>query len=310
MFGFGKKKIDEASKKENVFGSVSINYNDEFGYIFAPYARISNSVAKKSFDYVKVGISEVSNEFVGNMIFELLEKSRNAEPIEPKNIDENELNRVGEVKSVKQFSRKFQDINVDENEEFLIITKYLAEVGGGCTTSGNNDVKEVPKTISNEELGKIIAELFSYKEEIEYPIEAEFETLSNVVISYSIPSDEFDDIGDGGTDAYQIYECGKNIFAFIIDSGYTDFTKETIEERWNQMYSGLTEFTYNEVVENNLRIVIKGRTVEKEIVSYIFDTGEDMLEVIYEVDLKDVLAENQEEVRKEFERVVKSIKIG
>lgn len=73
------------------------------------------------------------------------------------------------------------------------------------------------------------------------------------------------------------------------------------------MYGKLIEFEF--VSDMPKKLQVRGKTKSEMIVSHIFQDGDGMLEVLYEIDLMDNSEKEKEGIEKEFEKVISSIKI-
>ena len=291
-------------------GSMTLYYNSNFGYILAPETTIKGSIIHTTLNPVMVEKADISIEILGNKIFESLKMSRESEPVNRSDIKDFKFWQVSGVKGFSAFSKKFKCIDITEKNDKLGITKLIRDKDGSYSYPSKDLSVELQTDISNEELGKKILELFMEDEnKINYEYMS-FMSLNEKQINYIRPSDNFEDAGDGHTDAYQIYtyDCNdKNYLAFLIDNGYSDFTENAIKQRWQQMYGTLIEFEFQFVSNMPERIKVKGKTKSEMIVSHIYQDGEGMLEVVYEIDLTNTI--EKEMIEKEFEKVIASIKI-
>lgn len=128
-----------------------------------------------------------------------------------------------------------------------------------------------------------------------------FLSLNEKQINYIRPSNDFEDAGDGHTDAYQIYTYDsndKNYIGFLIDNGYLEYTENAIKQRWQQMYGTLLEFNFQAVSNMPKKIQVSGKTKNEMINSHIYQDGEGKLEVLYEIDLVNTSEKEKEELKK------------
>lgn len=95
----------------------------------------------------------------------------------------------------------------------------------------------------------------------------------------------------------------------MIDNGYSEFTESAIKHRWQQMYGTLIEFDFQAVGNMSFKIHVMGKTKNEMIISHIYQDGEGMLEVLYEIDLKNTSEKEKGTIKKEFEKVISSIKV-
>lgn len=290
--------------------SMILYYNSDFGYIFAPETTIKGSIIHTAMNLAIVEKANISAEFLGEKIFGSLKRSRESEPVNRSEIKNFKFWQVSGIKGFSAFSKKFECIDITEENDKLCISKLIRDDDGSYSYPGKDLSVELQKNISNEVLGKIIFELFTGdKKNINYECRS-FTSLNEKQINYIRPSDDFEDMGDGHTDAYQIYTYygnDKNYLAFLIDNGYSEFTENAIKQRWQQMYGSLIEFDFQFVSNRPEKIQVRGKTKSEMIVSYIYQDGDGMLEVLYEVDL--INASEKGRIVEEFEKVIASIKI-
>lgn len=75
------------------------------------------------------------------------------------------------------------------------------------------------------------------------------------------------------------------------------------------MYGTLIEFDFQAVGNMSFKIHVMGKTKNEMIISHIYQDGEGMLEVLYEIDLKNTSEKEKGTIKKEFEKVISSIKV-
>ena len=140
-----------------------------------------------------------------------------------------------------------------------------------------------------------------------------FETADDSKVSYKLLPDEYIDIEDGHTDAYQIYtheEYENNYIGFMIDTAYESFSSEDIKKIWTRWYGALKTFKYKEINNKEYYIEISGKTNKVEKHSYLFKDGEEVLELTFEIDLVNTPQDLQEKIRKDFIELVESVKVN
>ena len=277
---------------------VAIYYNDEKGYIFFPFGVLKNG-PRIIINPAITENTDISSLEIGNKIIECLEVSQNAMPLEKSEFNKNLVLEISGIKSQTKFNKlykyllcekkdnKFFLIDKKNNKEFVFDKENIIGLGN-----------QVCKILS-ENLNPSNSNVFALK------------TVNNNLI-YTRPSDNFEDAGDGHTDAYQIYTYNtndKNYIAFLIDNGYSDFTESDIKQRWQQMYGTLIEFEFHSVSDLPEKILVRGKTKSEMIISHILKDGEGILEVLYEIDLMNTSEKEKEALEKEFEKVISSIKI-
>ena len=119
------------------------------------------------------------------------------------------------------------------------------------------------------------------------------------------------DCGDGHTDAYQVFaleDAPKNKIAFLVDSGYSELSEASIKKKWQEQYGELSEFYFQPTSAHPLLLKIDGKTAFANIISYLYQDGDGIMEVIASIDLRQP-QETQGKVKAEFEMIVSSILI-
>lgn len=225
--------------------------------------------------------------------------------------DSFEFWKVLGYKTYPAFSKKHESIDVAKIDDTLRLMLWQKSPRGSYTPSKDpNHTIYLPLDVSPIELAQAVKSLFAYAtaepEEL-----LTIETASDNLFTYSLPTgSEFEDLGDGHTDAYQIFASADHptsTIAFMIDSGYSGFSETDMKDGFERHYGPLLEYAYKACRGKAYKFQITGQTETSEIVSYLFPDGEDWMEVIYVLDQR-IPKRKISQLRKEFEAVVKSIK--
>lgn len=139
-----------------------------------------------------------------------------------------------------------------------------------------------------------------------------FQSINENKVIYKCPSDDFIDIGDGHTDAYQIYvneSDPQSQIAFLIDNGYSEISKQGVRKRWKQIYGKLKDYCFEEKKEDVLQIVVRAKTEQAVVKSYFYQDGEDLLEVLTEIS-NNIPETRKLELEKEINSIIESVSIG
>ena len=137
-------------------------------------------------------------------------------------------------------------------------------------------------------------------------------TLSGSKVIYTPLSEGYNDLGDGHTDAYQIFVDTRNennVLSFMIDSGYVSFSKADIQSAFTKYYDELLEFRFEEFADRLYLYKISAKTSNRMIVSYLLEEQDALLEVLYQIELN-ASHEEFSRVQRDFEQVVSSIRIN
>ncbi len=204
-------------------------------------------------------------------------------------------------------------MDITKRENCYELTLYRrAKEGSYYVPDMDCKPEQLPLTVSDWQLGKVAKQMVSGKTSNEDDSILSFQTLNENTVSYTRPGDDFEDMGDGHTDAYQIFtheKYNKNYIAFLIDNKYSEINEDGIKSHWNQIYGELLEYHYEEIRDEQLKIVVTAKTKEVELFSHFYRDGEDLLEVLVEIDLVYTPEELQVEISMEIKKVIDSIKI-
>jgi len=273
---------------------VGIYYNEKKGYLIFPFGVLENG-PRVIIDPGIIMPMTASPVEIGEAVQECLLISKESLPISKNEFNKNLVLEKSGFKSHSAFNKAYQYVACVETEDKIKLTD-------------NVDQFEISlKDISGEILGNRIVELFASKKmnsDIESLSSLSFETVNGNVVSYLMPSDQFEDKGDGYTDAYQIYEYIENsevYLAFMIDSGYQSFEEESIREKWEKWHPLLTHFVYEKIEQNDLKFKISAAVGENKITSYFYEDNDNYLEVMTQ------LTSNCGVAEKEVKRIIDSI---
>ena len=232
------------------------------------------------------------------------------------------------IKSYNTFSKKYKLIDVSKyNDKIKVLAWY--NLGKGYDPSENpDDTVELTLPINPEVLGETVRNLALNSKDIDFKC-GEFETVDDSKVSYKLLPNEYIDIEDGHTDAYQIYiheDYENNYIGFMIDSGYEkvinsvieklceklfyNTLNEKIKKTWTRWYGPLKSYEYKDVNNKMYYAQIFGKTDKVEKQSYLFKDGEEVLELTFEIDLANTPLELQKKIRKDFIELVESVKVN
>jgi len=284
-------------------------YNSDFGYILASYAVQEGSVLKRVIDPVIVLDANTTSKELNEKIIDALQKSQISNPVKFSEIKDFKFWSVSKIKGFASFSKKFQSVSIEKKGNDYELQNMDRDEQGAYEYSKSNLIR-----VSNsEELGKNLIEILCEKLEGTEKVNYSFETLNQNIVEYTIPSDGFLDIGDGHTDAYQVFvyeEDEKNYIAFLIDQKYEDFSEAKVKHKWEEMYEKVQNFQYQEIDKSSLKKMVKAKTKNANIVSYFYEDGESLLEVMTAVNILNVTKDKQEKIENEIRSVIDSIRVG
>ena len=255
----------------------------------------------------KIYSYEMSNTEFGNEILTKLEYSENSKY---KNSEKDFWTITG-IKSYNTFCKKYKFIKILKYDDRIKVELWVS-IGKGYIGSKNpNNIVELLLPINPEVLGETVRNLALNSKDIDFECGG-FETADDSKVSYKLLPDEYIDIEDGHTDAYQIYiheEYENNYIGFMIDTAYESFSSEDIKKIWTRWHGDLKSFKYKEIDNKEFYVEITGKNKKIEKYSYLFKDGEEVLELTFEIDLVNTPLELQEKIKKDFKKFVKSVKV-
>jgi len=259
----------------------------------------------------KIYSYEMSNTEFGNEILTKLEYSENSKC---KN-SEKDFWTVTGIKSYNTFCKKYKFIQILKYDDRIKVELWVS-IGKGYIGSKNpNNIVELLLPVNPEVLGETVRNLALNAKDIDFKNISKnggFETADDSKVSYKLLPDEYIDIDDGHTDAYQIYiheDYENNYIGFMIDTAYESFSSEDIKKTWTRWHGDLKSFKYKEIDDKEYYVEVAGKNKKIEKHSYLFKDGEEVLELTFEIDLVNTPLELQEKIKKDFKKFVKSVKV-
>lgn len=286
-------------------GTVLLYYNEKKGFIIAAMARVKGMGPLIKLNPVTIADKGISDEKVGELVREDLERSRNSVLAEK---EEYKFWQVSGIKSFSAFSKQFKCVYIAETTGSLKIMRMLREASGAFCPQ-KDDIM-TPLDISDAELGNIIRRLLYAKDSGSLSTNEFASVFSDNKVRYQVPSEKFTDIGDGHTDAYQIYAHANDentFFGFMIDSGYQEISNEGIRERWENVYGALEEYRFKEQDDTPIKISASATAKTAYIKSYFWKDGESLLEFFVQINVKNKTRQKQAE--KEIKALIDSVEI-
>ena len=219
------------------------------------------------------------------------------------------------IKSYNTFSKKYKSIDILKYDDRIELEVWYYSGKGYELSENPNDTIELTLSINPEVLGETVRNLALNSKDIDFENNFKnggFETADDSKVSYKLLPDEYIDIEDGHTDAYQIYiheEYENNYIGFMIDTAYESFSSEDIKKTWTRWHGDLKSFKYKEIDDKEYYVEVSGKNKKIEKHSYLYKDGEEVLELTFEIDLVNTPLELQEKIKKDFKKFVKSVKI-
>ena len=288
---------------------ITIFYNEKFGYIIGSHTKQAKTNIPTTLDQVEILEPATSIENLSKYMYKAIEKSFN-NPIYNNEILPKYWTVSG-IKSFSSFSKNFSSVKIIVDDSICKCYKLMLATKSGGYKVDKNYYFECPKELLYNETNKIKSWLLMVNENISK--NGGFETADDSKVSYKLLPNEYIDIEDGHTDAYQIYiheEYENNYIGFMIDTAYESFSDEDIKKTWTRWYGALKTFKYKEIDNKEYYVEISGKNKKIEKQSFLFKDGEEVLELTFEIDLANTPLELQKRIRKDFIELVESVKVN
>ena len=294
-------------------GSISIYYNSEWGYLVVADTTLYDSVMRVTIPPIMTENNNATELCLGKMALEALERSRNAMPVMEEEIADFNFWQVSGIKGFSAFRKRFQCVEVKEQETGYHVEQLIRERNGSYVWDESADGINLNLDCTEEQMGRVIYKMFH--EEILSDAgrsdTVSFETVNHQTIQFVHPPDQFQDVGDGNTDAYQIYtyqDDEKTYIAFLIDNGYAQVNQQGILKRWKQIYGNVQDFHFVKNTEGVIKYVATAKTQETIIKSYFCKDGDGWLEILLEIN-NQFSIEHKTQIIEYMEEMIKTIKI-
>lgn len=293
--------------------SISIYYNSKWGYIAVSDTTLYDSVMRVTIPPVFTEKIDATEVCLGEMALAALENSKNAMPVTREEIEDFNFWQVSGIKGFSAFSRKFQCVEVREKNHLYHVEKLIRKKDGSYVWDENSEGINLDLDCTPEQMGSVIYKMFHEETKVQKDRLdiVSFETVNHHIVKFVQPPYQFQDAGDGNTDAYQIYtyQDDENTYiAFMVDNGYVQVNQQGILNRWKQIYGDIEEFCFKENVKGLMKYVVTAKTQERVIMSYFFEDGDDLLEILLEMNMR-LSTEQKIQVNECLENIIKSIKI-
>ena len=289
-----------------MFTGVTIYFNKDLGYIFGAHSKQEGTNAPVIVPPVLRVEKGCTNQRIIESITAALELSMKT-PFYTGDLYEF-WSEFGS-KTFKAFSQKFTSVKIFLCGDVCRVQGLKLATKTGGYVADKEAVFECPVTELHAHLSEM-KRMLSVEEEM--PSMAQFLTLSGSEVTYTPLSEGYNDLGDGHTDAYQLFADTRNknnVLSFIIDSGYASFSKADIKSAFTKYYGELLEFYFEEVTDCLYLYKISAKTNDRIIVSYLFEDQDSLLEVLYQIELN-ASQEEFSRVQRDFEQLVSSIRIN
>jgi len=298
--------------------SAVLYYNPDFGHIITSRALKRGTLLGYVTEPSITVDSQANAGLLGDAINKAMEITKNAQPLEPSEAKDYEFWQLTGIKRYNTFTKEFRCISIYENDDQLVITEQKREKSGHHVGRKGDPATHLPLPTTPTQIGAAVIKILSGDATTEDDTNRKFETHFGNTVSYIRPSDAFLDLGDGGTDAYQIFrheedeENGdlETFIGFMVSHNhYGQYSEREIKEKWQQWYGELEEFQYKEFSDAPLKIEVTGKTKTTYLASYLYQDGEELLEVQAAIDMSKLSERIYKEAMDELQKIIRSIKI-
>lgn len=288
---------------------IAIYYAHEYGVIFVDDIPPAGENIPIPLNPVGYTMDKVSPKLMGETVLERMARIDKTPSVNKE--DSREYWKISGIKGFKKFSVTFSNVLVSWDNEWIHIEQMKTPPKtGGYALDRSKPTIDLPIEIEPEALGETLLSVLRSLEPKEQNTGYEtIETVGGNKLIFKTPGDDFEDYGDGHTDAYKVY-CHSNsdetTSSFMIDSGYKGYDASSVREKWEQWYGEIDSFTYDQV---DGKTIIRASTGETELISYLYHRGEETIELLTTIDKKVFAGQELVKVRKELEDMAKSVVI-
>lgn len=284
-----------------------VYYSNKLGYCIVPEIKAKDVPAWVSIKPIEKIDSNADIQELSSAIQKAFDSIDFAENTTLKDARNNQFWVDLGFKGFGAFSKKYSAVDIEFDGKVVKLVKLIRENQGSYTRSKlNSDIIEIENESDGtffETASKVMK--FNNIFEEKGTLEKHFTTHGRKKITFCIPCDIFEDYGDNGTDAYQVYrevETG-NYIAFLIDNGYKELNEFEIQHVWEKQFGVLKSFSYEKTSNN--RLCVRASNDHCQVESNIFIFDDEFLELQLFVNG----CSNSIIVNEEYNKIVKSIKI-
>ncbi|SFV01699.1 hypothetical protein [Butyrivibrio sp. INlla21] len=277
---------------------ICIYYNESKGYIITSYG-VAKGIGYLLALYPSIALDCTANKKeLANAIGEAIETSRAKAEVDPNEFKGKSFWDISGIKSFSAFSKKYKSVAVEILDDKVEIHKEIRDTQGAYMRSKlSEDNACLGINCSLEDITDAVIKLLSNTVNEKKDSSRSFKTLGGADVFYNESSADLVDCGDGGTDAYQIYEepDTNNLIAFLIDNGYKSFGKDDIRTVLERQFGAFDEFRYDDLAKDH--ILVSAHNSKCRIESHIYHKEDDSVEVLcYTEEKSGIIDESYSEI--------------
>ncbi|SCY74881.1 hypothetical protein [Butyrivibrio sp. INlla14] len=259
-----------------------VYYSNEKGYCIVPETKAKDVPVWVSIKPIETIAPNADIQELGSAIQKAFDSIEVVESPTLKEARNNQFWVELGFKGFGAFSKKHSAVVIEFHGEIVKVIKLIREKQGAYTRSQiSDDIIEIDSesegTISA--IASAVMKLNDNPSEDNGTVEKQFTTLGKKKITYCMPCDKFEDCGDNGTDAYQVFkEAGTgNYIAFLIDNGYKELNEIEIQRVLERQLGVLKSFVCEKISSN--RICVRAGNDDCKVESNIFVWDDEFLEL-------------------------------
>lgn len=295
--------------------NISIFYKLEFGYLVVSEAKVKNLGLWGALPGYTILSPNATLSELEEVIWKHLDISLKTKDVEREVVNQNKYWVKAGYRSYGPFSKNFKLVQLSLNGDGVEIQKWQTATKGfePSREEGSTTLLALSSIDKSTTFLAQVVRGYLTKDSSFVSDELVFRTLNEIQVSFTEPNlNLFENRGDGHSDLYQLYvhqEYEGTYLAFSIDSGYESFGEREMKQSFETYYGSLRAYDYQTYENMPFRFKVIAQTDSLQIVSHLFADGDDLLEVIYVIDLQ-APETDIETIRQEFESVIQSIKIS
>jgi hypothetical protein len=288
---------------------IEIYYNANLGFLIVPNALKGAVGISVSIEPVIVLDSRVSCEEIGIKLIAAFDISEKAGYIDNPKPWRETVGKAGGIKSFSKFSKIYRCVFAGRTETGYTFSEWMRDPESGGYIPSNEFIEyKLPLNADSDELGKTLLQCLNAKRELPVSDRREFATLDERVIEYKAPPDEYENIGDGNTDAYQIFEHenGNACFGFFFATKYDSMDGQGVKSLWTSYYGKLTDFEFDKENHALFQYTAGAKTSKSLIRSYFFLDDDCWSEFLLKIDTNGLAPERIDKIVEDYMRIVES----
>jgi hypothetical protein len=289
--------------------SIAIYKNEDLGYLFVPNGFNEKTRFRVSVEPILRLKSQAISVDIGINILKTFKTAEDSEYVSNPKPWRETIGKACGIKSFPKFSKTYRYVLVEKSEMEYTFSEWMRDTeSGGYIPFKEPIAYKLPFNADSDELGKTLLQCLDAKRELPVSDRREFTTLDERLIEYKAPPDEYENIGDGNTDAYQIFEheTGNAYFGFFFATKYDSMDEQGIESLWVSYYGKLTDFRFDKENHALFQYTAGTKTSKSLIRSYFFLDDDCWSEFLLKIDTNGLTPARIDKIVEDYMRIVES----